>query len=130
MAKEAFATGEAVDIADSEEVQVLFAREPTAQQKKLAQDLMLPLTFFCYQNDPSYCSDDQEDGEAPRLTFTSSLAWMKLLLFGLNKCVFHKGGAILRFGTDEDFETAVKKLNGKLYPDSPQDTRATGQRMI
>nr|XP_023677363.1 E3 SUMO-protein ligase RanBP2-like isoform X3 [Paramormyrops kingsleyae] len=87
VAKEAFATGEAVDSADSEEVRVVFAREPTAEQKKLAQDLMLPLTFFCYQNDPSYCSDDQED--------------------------------------DEDFETAVKKLNGKLYADSPQDTRAT-----
>uniref|UniRef100_A0A8C8D7D5 E3 SUMO-protein ligase RanBP2 n=1 Tax=Oncorhynchus tshawytscha TaxID=74940 RepID=A0A8C8D7D5_ONCTS len=67
--------------ADSE-VEVVYVRQPTVEQALLARELLLPLTFFCYQNEPGYTSDDQTD--------------------------------------DEDFETAVKALNGKLYRDPPE----------
>uniref|UniRef100_A0A8K9UK24 E3 SUMO-protein ligase RanBP2 n=1 Tax=Oncorhynchus mykiss TaxID=8022 RepID=A0A8K9UK24_ONCMY len=67
--------------ADSE-VEVVYVRQPTVEQAFLARELLLPLTFFCYQNEPGYTSDDQTD--------------------------------------DEDFETAVKALNGKLYRDPPE----------
>ncbi|RVE58148.1 hypothetical protein OJAV_G00206390 [Oryzias javanicus] len=67
---------------DDSEVEVLFVKEPTAEQAALARKLLLPLTFFCYKNEPGYTSDSETD--------------------------------------DEDFESAVKALNGKLYPDSPQ----------
>ncbi|XP_068428477.1 E3 SUMO-protein ligase RanBP2 isoform X1 [Clinocottus analis] len=64
------------------DVEVVYVREPTAEQAALASELMLPLTFFCYQNEPGYASDDQTD--------------------------------------DEDFESAVNALNGKLYLDPPE----------
>ncbi|KAM9850833.1 E3 SUMO-protein ligase RanBP2 [Aulostomus maculatus] len=67
---------------DDPEVEVVYVREPTAEQAALARKLLLPLTFFCYQNEPGYTSDDQTD--------------------------------------DEDYESAVKALNGKLYPDPPE----------
>uniref|UniRef100_A0A8C8D593 E3 SUMO-protein ligase RanBP2 n=1 Tax=Oncorhynchus tshawytscha TaxID=74940 RepID=A0A8C8D593_ONCTS len=67
---------------DDSEVEVVYERQPTAEQAALARELLLPLTFFCYQNKPGNTSDDQTD--------------------------------------DEDFETAVKALNGKLYPDPPE----------
>ncbi|KAM4608312.1 E3 SUMO-protein ligase RanBP2 [Polymixia lowei] len=71
------------DTADSDsDVEVVYVREPTAEQATLARKLLLPHTFFCYQNEPDYTSDDQTD--------------------------------------DEDFESAVKALNGKLYPDPPE----------
>uniref|UniRef100_A0A4W5KTT5 E3 SUMO-protein ligase RanBP2 n=1 Tax=Hucho hucho TaxID=62062 RepID=A0A4W5KTT5_9TELE len=68
--------------ADDGEVEVVYERQPTAEQAALARELLLPLTFFCYQNEPGNTSDDQTD--------------------------------------DEDFETAVKALNGKLYQDPPE----------
>ncbi|KAF7670356.1 hypothetical protein LDENG_00252310 [Lucifuga dentata] len=71
---------------EDSEVEVVYVREPTAEQAALAKKLLLPLTFFCYQNDPGYTSDDQTD--------------------------------------DEDYESAVKALNGKLYPDAPENTTA------
>ncbi|KAK2906230.1 E3 SUMO-protein ligase RanBP2 isoform X2 [Channa argus] len=67
---------------EDSEVEVVYVREPTAEQAALARKLMLPLTFFCYKNEPGYTSDDQTD--------------------------------------DEDYESAVKALNGKLYDDSPE----------
>ncbi|XP_029935968.1 E3 SUMO-protein ligase RanBP2 isoform X1 [Myripristis murdjan] len=73
--------GNAGSDSDSE-VEVVYVREPTAEQAALARKLLLPLTFFCYQNEPGYTSDDQTD--------------------------------------DEDYESAVKALKGKLYPDPPQ----------
>ncbi|XP_041127454.1 E3 SUMO-protein ligase RanBP2-like isoform X5 [Polyodon spathula] len=63
----------------SGDLQIVFERTPTSEQKALAEELQLPPTFFCYKNNPGYISDDEED--------------------------------------DEEFETAVRKLNGKLYPD-------------
>uniref|UniRef100_A0A8C8ERZ9 E3 SUMO-protein ligase RanBP2 n=1 Tax=Oncorhynchus tshawytscha TaxID=74940 RepID=A0A8C8ERZ9_ONCTS len=72
--------------ADSE-VEVVYVRQPTVEQALLARELLLPLTFFCYQNEPGYTSDDQTD--------------------------------------DEDFETAVKALNGKLYRDPPEREAAS-----
>ncbi|XP_036814957.1 E3 SUMO-protein ligase RanBP2 isoform X3 [Oncorhynchus mykiss] len=72
--------------ADSE-VEVVYVRQPTVEQAFLARELLLPLTFFCYQNEPGYTSDDQTD--------------------------------------DEDFETAVKALNGKLYRDPPEREAAS-----
>lgn len=70
---------------EDSEVEIVYVREPTAEQAALARKLLLPLTFFCYQNDSGYTSDDQTD--------------------------------------DEDFESAVKALNGKLYPD-PREKKA------
>ncbi|XP_042282968.1 ranBP2-like and GRIP domain-containing protein 3 [Thunnus maccoyii] len=64
---------------DDSDVEIVYVREPTAEQAALARKLLLPLTFFCYQNEPGYTSDDEPD--------------------------------------DEDYESAVKALNGKLYPD-------------
>nr|XP_029488358.1 RANBP2-like and GRIP domain-containing protein 5/6 [Oncorhynchus nerka] len=69
------------------EVEVVYVRQPTVEQVLLARELLLPLTFFCYQNEPGYTSDDQTD--------------------------------------DEDFETAVKALNGKLYRDPPEREAAS-----
>ncbi|XP_041663368.1 E3 SUMO-protein ligase RanBP2 isoform X2 [Cheilinus undulatus] len=71
---------------EDSEVEVVYVREPTAEQAALARKLLLPLTFFCYQNEPGYISDDQTD--------------------------------------DEDYESAVKALNGKLYPDPPERNAA------
>ncbi|XP_057709426.1 E3 SUMO-protein ligase RanBP2-like isoform X2 [Corythoichthys intestinalis] len=65
---------------EDSEVEIVYVREPTAEQAALARKLLLPLTFFCYQNEPGYISDNQSD--------------------------------------DEDYESAVKALNGKLYPDA------------
>ncbi|XP_070979842.1 E3 SUMO-protein ligase RanBP2-like isoform X2 [Oncorhynchus clarkii lewisi] len=72
--------------ADSE-VEVVYVRQPTVEQAFLARELLLPLTSFCYQNEPGYTSDDRTD--------------------------------------DEDFETAVKALNGKLYRDPPEREAAS-----
>ncbi|XP_038870195.1 E3 SUMO-protein ligase RanBP2-like [Salvelinus namaycush] len=69
------------------EVEVVYVRQPTVEQALLARELLLPLTFFCYQNEPGYTSDAQTD--------------------------------------DEDFETAVKALNGKLYQDPPEREAAS-----
>ncbi|XP_026233209.1 E3 SUMO-protein ligase RanBP2 isoform X1 [Anabas testudineus] len=71
---------------EDSEVEVVYVREPTAEQAALARKLLLPLTFFCYQNEPGYTSDDQTD--------------------------------------DEDYESAVKALNGKLYDDCPRKKAA------
>lgn len=74
---------------EDSDVEVVFVREPTAEQAALAKKLLLPLTFFCYKNDPGYVSDESED--------------------------------------DETYESAVKALNGKLYPDPQQKgASATG----
>ncbi|XP_037095260.1 E3 SUMO-protein ligase RanBP2 isoform X3 [Syngnathus acus] len=67
---------------EDSEVEIVYVREPTAEQAALARKLLLPPTFFCYQNEPGYTSDNQPD--------------------------------------DEDYESAVKSLNGKLYPDPPE----------
>ncbi|XP_056146006.1 E3 SUMO-protein ligase RanBP2 [Lampris incognitus] len=69
------------DTADSD-VEVVYVREPTAEQAILARKLKLPLTFFCYQNEPGYTSDDHAD--------------------------------------DEDYESAVTAMCGKLYHDPPE----------
>uniref|UniRef100_A0AAX7SCS1 E3 SUMO-protein ligase RanBP2 n=1 Tax=Astatotilapia calliptera TaxID=8154 RepID=A0AAX7SCS1_ASTCA len=68
------------------EVEIVYVREPTAEQAALARKLQLPITFFCYKNEPGYISDDETD--------------------------------------DEDYESAVKALNGKLYPDTPEKNTA------
>uniref|UniRef100_A0AAX7UBF1 E3 SUMO-protein ligase RanBP2 n=1 Tax=Astatotilapia calliptera TaxID=8154 RepID=A0AAX7UBF1_ASTCA len=67
---------------EDSEVEIVYVREPTAEQAALARKLQLPITFFCYKNEPGYISDDETD--------------------------------------DEDYESAVKALNGKLYPDTPE----------
>lgn len=46
----------------AEEVELVYVREPTREQAELARTLRLPLTFFCYKNEPGYISDDDEDG--------------------------------------------------------------------
>ncbi|XP_034970725.2 ranBP2-like and GRIP domain-containing protein 4 isoform X2 [Zootoca vivipara] len=71
------------DTATSDDVLIVYELTPTPEQRALADSLKLPPTFFCYQNEPGYQSED-DDVE------------------------------------DEDYETAVKKLNGKLYPDKPE----------
>uniref|UniRef100_A0A672G1V1 RanBP2-like and GRIP domain-containing protein 3 n=1 Tax=Salarias fasciatus TaxID=181472 RepID=A0A672G1V1_SALFA len=78
-------TGSAGSSEDSD-VEIVYVKEPTAEQAALARRLLLPHTFFCYQNEPGYTSDDQTD--------------------------------------DEDYESAVKALKGKLYPDPSEDKAA------
>ncbi|XP_044071862.1 E3 SUMO-protein ligase RanBP2 isoform X2 [Siniperca chuatsi] len=80
------AEGGSAGLEEDSEVEVVYVREPTAEQAALARKLLLPLTFFCYQNEPGYTSDDQSD--------------------------------------DEDYESAVKALNGKLYLDPPEKNAA------
>lgn len=58
------AEGGGAGLVEDSEVEVVYVREPTAEQAALARKLLLPLTFFCYQNEPGYTSDDQTDGEA------------------------------------------------------------------
>lgn len=67
---------------DDNQLEIVYVREPTAEQAALAKQLLLPLTFFCYQSEPGYASDSETD--------------------------------------DEDYESAVRALNGKLYPDPPE----------
>uniref|UniRef100_A0A8C5FUD8 E3 SUMO-protein ligase RanBP2 n=1 Tax=Gadus morhua TaxID=8049 RepID=A0A8C5FUD8_GADMO len=43
------------------DVEVVYMREPTPEQAALAKSLLLPLTFFCYKNEPSYTSYDETD---------------------------------------------------------------------
>lgn len=45
------------------DVEIVFVREPTVEQAALAKKLLLPLTFFCYQNEPGYTSGDETDGK-------------------------------------------------------------------
>lgn len=52
---------------EDSEVEVVYVREPTAEQAALARELLLPLTFFCYQNEPDYTSDDPTDGESNKM---------------------------------------------------------------
>ncbi|XP_033474036.2 E3 SUMO-protein ligase RanBP2 isoform X2 [Epinephelus lanceolatus] len=80
------AEGGAAGSGEDSDVEILYVREPTAEQAALARKLLLPFTFFCYKNEPGYTSDDETD--------------------------------------DEDFESAVKALNGKLYPDPPEKKAA------
>lgn len=57
-------TGLASECVDEDsDVEIVFVREPTAEQAALAEDLLLPPTFFCYQNELGYISDDETDGE-------------------------------------------------------------------
>lgn len=62
-------TGEdgATFLDDDSEVEVVYVREATAEQVALARKLLLPPTFFCYQNEPDYTGDDQTDGEYQRV---------------------------------------------------------------
>ncbi|XP_054470912.1 E3 SUMO-protein ligase RanBP2 isoform X2 [Anoplopoma fimbria] len=57
------AAGGSAESHEDSDVEVVYVREPTAEQAALARKLMLPLTFFCYQNEPGYTSDDQTDDE-------------------------------------------------------------------
>ncbi|XP_066433517.1 E3 SUMO-protein ligase RanBP2-like isoform X2 [Eleutherodactylus coqui] len=69
---------------DSSDVLIVYELTPTAEQRALAEQLLLPATFFCYKNKPGYVSDESEMD-------------------------------------DEDFESAVKKLNGQLYQENRRD---------
>ncbi|XP_033843196.1 ranBP2-like and GRIP domain-containing protein 4 isoform X2 [Periophthalmus magnuspinnatus] len=48
---------------EDSDVEIVYVKEPTAEQAALAKKLQLPLTFFCYKNDPGYVSDESEDDE-------------------------------------------------------------------
>lgn len=50
-----------VEEEEEEDLEIVFVREPTAEQAALAKELLLPLTFFCYKNESGYTSSD--DGE-------------------------------------------------------------------
>jgi len=57
------AAGGSAGTDEDSDVEVVYVMEPTAEQAAFAKELLLPLTFFCYQNEPGYTSDDQTDGE-------------------------------------------------------------------
>nr|DBA33258.1 TPA: hypothetical protein GDO54_000971 [Pyxicephalus adspersus] len=69
------------------DVLIVYELTPTAEQRELANQLLLPPTFFCFKSKPGYVSDENDVD-------------------------------------DEDFETAVKKLNGRLYE---EDKKSKGQ---
>lgn len=57
-------TGSASECVDEDsDVEIVFVREPTAEQAALAKELLLPPTFFCYQNELGYTSQGETDGE-------------------------------------------------------------------
>lgn len=71
---------------EDSEVEVVYVREPTAEQAALARELLLPHTFFCYKNEPGYTSDDQTDGEAEwweSITFLSDKKQQKVKIIFL-----------------------------------------------
>ncbi|KAM4046516.1 E3 SUMO-protein ligase RanBP2-like isoform 2-T2 [Anomaloglossus baeobatrachus] len=68
----------------SSDVLIVYELTPTKEQKALAEELLLPPTFFCFKNQPGYVSDENDVD-------------------------------------DEDFESAVKKLNGQLYQENKRD---------
>ncbi|XP_063809876.1 E3 SUMO-protein ligase RanBP2-like [Pseudophryne corroboree] len=72
----------------SSDVIILYELTPTAEQRVMAEQLLLPPTFFCYKNQPGYVSDENDID-------------------------------------DEDFETAVKKLNGQLYKEDKGKNQAS-----
>lgn len=100
---------------DDSEVEVVYVKEATAEQAALARELLLPPTFFCYQNEQGYTSDDQTDGECPQA--------IKHVFDAIKN---HQSDKVLFCQADEDYESAVRALNGKLYPDVPQ-RRAAGR---
>ncbi|NXF81806.1 RBP2 ligase, partial [Sclerurus mexicanus] len=77
----------------SDEVMIVYELTPTPEQRALADFLKLPSTFFCYKNKPGYVSDEDDE----------------LMLVSCVK--------------DEDYETAVKKLNGRLYPSDSEEEK-------
>ncbi|KAG8452024.1 hypothetical protein GDO86_003996 [Hymenochirus boettgeri] len=83
-------TTEPSEADSTDDVIIVYERTPTQEQRALAEELYLPITFFCYKNNPGYISEESEVD-------------------------------------DEDFETAVKNLNGILYPDNIKD-KASGRR--
>ncbi|XP_073446595.1 E3 SUMO-protein ligase RanBP2-like isoform X1 [Dendrobates tinctorius] len=68
----------------SSDVSIVYELTPTTEQRALAEELLLPPTFFCYKNKPGYVSDENDVD-------------------------------------DEDFESAVKKLQGQLYQENKRD---------
>lgn len=48
---------------EDSDVEIVFVREPTAEQAAIAKELLLPPTFFCYQSEPGYTSEGETDGE-------------------------------------------------------------------
>ncbi|XP_017279338.1 E3 SUMO-protein ligase RanBP2 isoform X2 [Kryptolebias marmoratus] len=85
------AAGGSLGLDEDSDVEIVYVKEPTAEQADFARKLLLPLTFFCYKNEPGYVSDDETD--------------------------------------DEDYESAVRALNGKLYPDPPE-AAASGEDVV
>lgn len=51
------------DTANSDDVLIVYELTPTPEQRALADSLKLPPTFFCYQNEPGYLSEDDDDGK-------------------------------------------------------------------
>ncbi|XP_075056368.1 ranBP2-like and GRIP domain-containing protein 4 isoform X2 [Mixophyes fleayi] len=78
----------ALEADSSSDVLIVYELTPTAEQRVLAEQLLLPPTFFCYKNKPGYVSDENDID-------------------------------------DEDFKSAVKKLNGQLYQEVKGKDRAT-----
>uniref|UniRef100_A0A672FXB4 E3 SUMO-protein ligase RanBP2 n=1 Tax=Salarias fasciatus TaxID=181472 RepID=A0A672FXB4_SALFA len=62
---------------EDSDVEIVYVKEPTAEQAALARRLLLPHTFFCYQNEPGYTSDDQTDGERCVLESDCQVVWEK-----------------------------------------------------
>lgn len=57
---------EAAMVDEDSDVEIMFVREPTAEQAALAKELLLPPTFFCYQNESGYTNSDESSGERGR----------------------------------------------------------------
>lgn len=88
---------------EDSEVEVVYVREPTAEQAALAGKLLLPLTFFCYQNEPDYTSDDHTDGESNkmRISITSEESEYETFFFISSFSVLHLPLIILSFSHND-----------------------------
>ncbi|XP_056611068.1 E3 SUMO-protein ligase RanBP2 isoform X6 [Triplophysa dalaica] len=115
-----------------DDVEILFERKPTEEQAQLAAGLLLPSTFFCYKNLQGYVSDDDDDDVSPQtvcddveIVFerkpTKEQAQLAagLLLPSTLFCYKNLQGYVSDDDDDDDetYESAVKSLRGKLYPD-------------
>ncbi|ROK36397.1 E3 SUMO-protein ligase RanBP2 [Anabarilius grahami] len=101
----------------NDDVEIIFERKPTREQAELAARLMLPSTFFCYKNDPRYTSDDENDASDSK-ALRDDYGQISVQVSGprpLGYIMLHVFHSLCC--TDEDFETAVRNLKGKLYPD-------------
>uniref|UniRef100_A0A671XAR3 E3 SUMO-protein ligase RanBP2 n=1 Tax=Sparus aurata TaxID=8175 RepID=A0A671XAR3_SPAAU len=103
---------------EDSEVEVVYVREPTAEQAALARKLLLPLTFFCYQNEPGYARLSK------KFQFFSTILQLPPTFF----CGLSTTDSDTDHDKQEDFETEVQTLHLQVFIDNcvPPTTDSSG----